>query len=1224
MAAELMETLKEAITAYTGLSPTTFFTVLAAGIAVYYIVSVFFMRGSSDHRQQHSPMSSEQDRSIADSSSSSSQSIHHEVFLSFRGEDTRRNFVDHLYKDLVQQGIHTYKDDETLPRGESIRPALLKAIQESRIAVIVFSENYADSSWCLDELQHIMECMDTRGQIVEPIFYFVDPSDVRNQNGKYRKAFSKHKRENKHKVESWREALKKAGNLSGWVINENSYEAKCIKEIVDTISKRLPTLTTNVNKNLVGIEARLRDLKSKLNIGSDGVRIVGIWGVGGGGKTTLASAAYAELSHQFEAHCLLQNIREESNKHGLEKLQEKILSIVLKTKDIVVGSELEGRSMIERKLRSKRVLVVLDDVDDVKQLEKLAGAHDWFGEGSRIIITTRDEHLLTRHADEVYEVSLLSHDEAMELFRRHAYRKDKPIEDYEMLSEEVVSYAGGLPLALEVLCSFLYDKNKDEWKCALARLKDIPDDEVIKRLKISYDGLTAAEKVLFLDIACCFKGGYKDVAMEVLDACDLHPGIGITVLVQKSLIKVNSDDEFEMHDLIEEMAHCIVRGEHPNNPEKHTRILKKEDLAYLCDLGADPPPMETEVLLYSLPCLSNVVAKMKKLRWIRLYHYPASSFPSNFQPKELGYLELYGSQQKELWHGYKHLPNLKILDLTYSENLIRTPDFEGLPCLERLILEGCESLEEIHPSIGYHKRLVYVNMEGCSGLKSFPPIIQMQMLETLILSECHELQQFPDIQSNMSLPNLKVLDLYGSEKLITTPDFEGLPCLERLILFGCKSLEEIHPSIGYHKRLVFVDMMWCTALKSFPPIIHMKKLETLKFYDCKQLQQFPDIQSNMDSLVTLDLSCSGIEIIPPSVARFCTNLVSFNLSHCHKLKRIEDSFLLLKSLKDLDLSGCMGLQSFHQDRLVSLKLPQFPRSLRELDLSLCELGDGDIPSDIFCESLNLQVLDLSRNNFSRLHSSISQLPGLKLLNLSGCINLVELPDLPSSIAILRADGCDSLEIVRDLSYYKWLWKVSLLGVVKLNNRVLLSMLEENAVKDRFMSVSLPAVEPSSIYTKLVTLQLPHNWYSDFSGFLLSLRAPDYYYYSYRIVIKQKMSTDHSEKSDEDWEQCKFGEDHSEKFNNDLGPYDSESVGTDYSHESDEDWEQRNYERAKDIYEDNPGLNVELVRSKSKIGDLNEHPIDYSECWDEEFEDDKTFEITYDSQSSETQISWKHW
>ncbi|KAJ0654407.1 putative TIR domain, P-loop containing nucleoside triphosphate hydrolase [Helianthus annuus] len=660
MAVELMETLKEAIT---GLSLTTFFTVLAAGVTVYYIVSVFFGR-SSDRHQQHSPMSSEQDRSIA-SSSSSSQSIpawNHEVFLSFRGEDTRKNFVDHLYKDLVQQGIQTYKDDETLARGESIRPALLKAIQESRIAVIVFSENYADSSWCLDELEHIIECMDTRGQIVEPIFYFVDPSDVRKQKGKYEEAFTKHKRENMHKVESWRKALEKAGNLSGWVIDENSHEAKCIRDIVGTVSSRLSSVNTNDNKELIGIGTRLQDLKSKLEIGSGSVRMVGIWGVGGGGKTTLASAAYMEISHQFEACCLVENIREESNKHGLKTLQEKILSVALKT-TVVVDSEIEGRSMIKRRLCHKRVLVVLDDVDDLEQLEALAGSHDWFGEGSRIIITTRDKHLLSSRAHtNIYEVSLLSHYEAIKLFNRYAYHKDKPIEDYERLSLRVVSYAGGLPLALKVLGSFLYDKDKDEWKSTLAKLKCIPEEKVMERLKISYDGLEPYQKDLFLDIACFMRGwwlqSYLDRAMMVLDACNLHPVIGLKVLEQKSLIKVTEEGRFEMHDLIEEMAHYIVRGEHPNNLEKHSRIWNWKDLEYLCDIGAAAPSMENEVLAnlpthISHPGLFDVVANMKNLRWILWDEHPASSFPSNFQPTKLRCLMLSLSQQKKLWEGCK-------------------------------------------------------------------------------------------------------------------------------------------------------------------------------------------------------------------------------------------------------------------------------------------------------------------------------------------------------------------------------------------------------------------------------------------------------------------------------------------------------------------------------------------------------------------------------------------
>ncbi|KAJ0896130.1 putative leucine-rich repeat domain superfamily [Helianthus annuus] len=302
---------------------------------------------------------------------------------------------------------------------------------------------------------------------------------------------------------------------------------------------------------------------------------------------------------------------------------------------------------------------------------------------------------------------------------------------------------------------------------------------------------------------------------------------------------------------------------------------------------------------------------MKKLRWIHFNEYPASSFPSNFLPKELGCLELPFSQQKELWHGYKHLPNLKILDLSESSKLIMTPDFEGLSCLERLILEGCESLEEIHSSI------------------------------------------------------------------------------------------------GDHKRLVFVNLTWCTALKRFPSIVHMKKLETLNLGSCKQIQQFPDIQSNMDSLVTLDLSGTGIEIIPPSVGRFCTNLVSLDLGGCSKLNRIEGNFHLLRNLKDLDLYGCKGLQSFHEDRSVSLKLPQFPRFLRELNLSGCNLGDEDIPSDIFCKLLNLQRLDLSYNDFSILPSGLSQIPCLKLLNLSHCVNLVELPELPSSITIIHTYRCGS-------------------------------------------------------------------------------------------------------------------------------------------------------------------------------------------------------------------------
>ncbi|CAI9266159.1 unnamed protein product [Lactuca saligna] len=442
--------------------------------------------------------------SMASSSSSpsdvtfSSEVWKYHVFLSFRGEDTRKTFVDHLYTALVQQGIFSYKDDETLPRGESIGPSLVTAIEESQIAIIIFSKNYVDSSWCLDELVHIIKCKDTRGHIVIPIFYDVDPSEVRKQKHKYREAFVKHELKNKTKVESWRKALVDASNISGWETEyvENGHESKCIKEIVDTISQRLQPITSSGDDNLVGVEARMQHFMSKLQIEFGGKRMIGIWGVGGGGKTTLASSVYDEISIKFDGRCFLKNIREESsNQNGLERLQEQILCTVLKQKQLNVGRVEEGRRTIKDRLHHRKVLIVLDDVDNLEHLEQLAGSRDWFGEGSRILITTRDEHILTGHkVDVIHNISLLNNDEAMKLFCKHAPCGHKPLEDYEFLSKDVVSYAGGLPLALRILGRFLGDKEMNEWRSALDRLKEILDANILEKLKISFDGLKTLEK----------------------------------------------------------------------------------------------------------------------------------------------------------------------------------------------------------------------------------------------------------------------------------------------------------------------------------------------------------------------------------------------------------------------------------------------------------------------------------------------------------------------------------------------------------------------------------------------------------------------------------------------------------------------------------------------------------------------------------------------------------
>ncbi|KAG5597303.1 hypothetical protein H5410_038535 [Solanum commersonii] len=139
------------------------------------------------------------------------------VFLSFRGEDVRKTFVDHLYLALQQKCIITFKDDEKLEKGQFISLELESSIEESRIALIIFSKNYANSTWCLDELTKIMECKNVKGQIVVPVFYDVDPSTVRRQKTIFGEALSKHEgRFQEDKMQKWRAALEEAANISGW------------------------------------------------------------------------------------------------------------------------------------------------------------------------------------------------------------------------------------------------------------------------------------------------------------------------------------------------------------------------------------------------------------------------------------------------------------------------------------------------------------------------------------------------------------------------------------------------------------------------------------------------------------------------------------------------------------------------------------------------------------------------------------------------------------------------------------------------------------------------------------------------------------------------------------------------------------------------------------------------------------------------------------------------
>ncbi|CAN6544908.1 unnamed protein product [Malus baccata var. baccata] len=923
----------------------------------------------------------------------------YDVFISFRGEDTRRTFTSHLHAALLEKKITTYIDDE-LKRGDEIAPALLKAIKKSELSVIIFSKDYASSTWCLDELVHILECKEKHDQSVIPIFYDTLPSDVRKQRGSYALGLLEQRFENSiDKVSKWRDALTNAANISGFDSKNYGTDANLIKEVVKDIWTKLCRESSCNLKGYVGIESRIKEIESLSSIhSSDACITVGIWGMGGIGKTTLAEDVFRRHSSKFEASCFLKNVRENSEQvGGLDHLEKTLFKEILREEVFwPVGSTFQER------LSRTKVLIVLDDVSDSMQLERLVGDRLQYGAGSRIIITTRDRGTLggTVEEDDIFEVKGLQSDDALQLFCSCAFKNNSTRRtDYMELAEMVVHYARGVPLALTVLGSlFCNCKSKEEWEDLFNKLKRFPCENIQKVLRISYDRLERNEKEIFLDIACFCKGWPVDRVKRMLNVRRFFGTNGIRILIDMSLISIDStcgSESIEMHDLLQEMGRTIVQEQCPKDPCKRDRLFTDEDVYHVLKSNMETPNVEAiqvnwNKLIYrplkraDFKKMSNLIMlivdggdkltasldlpdSLCYLDWTR---YPLESLLS-FSPENLvEHLHMPYSKVKKLWKEDQRLVNLQVIDLHDSTNLTEVPNLSGSVKIVEINLRGCQSLVEIPSYFQHLDKLTHLDLGFCYNLKYLPEMPGNIQYLNLEHSGIKELPESVWCNGNISFLNLTQCE-----------DLKKLPSsrckLKHLDLNSCSKFEnfpEILEPMGHHLKSLSLVQTAVTELPS--SICNLKYLESLELSNCSRFSKFPEILKPMEHLVFLCLKGTAVEMLPSSIGNL-NRLQDLKLSRCKQLKDVPTSIYSLTNLKRLSFHGCWRLK----------KLPSSSVGF-----------------------LSLEVLNLSCSGILEIPASIKQASRLSILDLCWCRWLKSIPELPV-LCNVKAQRCRSLKIV---------------------------------------------------------------------------------------------------------------------------------------------------------------------------------------------------------------------
>ncbi|CAE5958418.1 unnamed protein product [Arabidopsis arenosa] len=936
------------------------------------------------------------------------------VFLSFRGFDTRANFCERLYVALNEkQNVRVFRDNEGMEKGDKIDPSLFEAIEDSAASVIVLSKNYANSAWCLNELALICELRSSLKRPMIPIFYGVNPSDVSKQSGHFEKDFEeKAKTFDEETIQRWKRAMNLVGNIPGFVCTEETVKddndginRDKVDDMIALVVKKVLAEVRNrpekVADYTVGLESCVEEMIDLLDFeSSSGVQILGLYGMGGIGKTTLAKSFYNKIIVNFNRHrVFIENVREKSSdQDGLVNLQKTLIKELF---GLVPGIEDVSRGLekIKENVHEKKIIVVLDDVDHIDQVNALVGETKWYGDGSLIVITTRDSEILSKlSVNQQYEVKCLTEPQALKLFSFYSLRKEKPpTQSLLELSKKIAEVTGLLPLAVKVFGSHLYDKDENEWQVELEKLTNTQPDILHCVLALSFESLDDEEKKVFLDIACLFLKMEitKEEVVDVLKGCGFKAEAALRVLIQKSLVTIMKDDTLWMHDQIRDMGRQMVLKECSDDPEMRSRLWDRCEIMNVLDYMKGTSSIRGIVFDFKKKFVRDPTADEIVSRNLRnnpginsVCNYLRNIF-IRFRAEEK-------PKRSEITIPVEPFVPMKKLRLLQINNVELEGNLKLLPSeLKWIQWKGCP-LENLPPDIlarqlgvldlsesgirRVDENLKVINLRGCHSLKAIPDLSNHKALEKLVFERCNLLVKVPRSVGN--LRKLLQLDLRRCSKLSEfLVDVSGLKCLEKLFLSGCSNLSVLPENIGSMPCLKEL-LLDGTAISNLPDsIFRLQKLEKLSLMGCRSIQELPSCVGKLTSLEDLYLDDTALRNLPISIGDL-KNLQKLHLMRCTSLSKIPDTINKLISLKELFINGSAVEE-----------LPLVTGSL----LCLEDLSAGDckslkqVPSSIGGLNFLLQ-LQLNSTPIESLPEKIGDLHFIRQLELRNCKSLKALPE----------------------------------------------------------------------------------------------------------------------------------------------------------------------------------------------------------------------------------------